>query len=224
MIDLDITRRVFQSLTVHERSIIALNMVGGFQTEATKMKWNDESQGLCEICGQIDDRPHRILSCCAWEATRQKHVEAVELLRGECSDWVYLSLARKHEEVDVLNIILNARQPPDPVQLQTTTQPEGKVHFRLFTDGACVMPTDPSCRRASWAVIQDTAETESQRIEQGQSVQQLNNHTRVPNLACVAVSLLHRAQSAARAELMAVLYALACVVLTGSIRFGRNHY
>ena len=150
-------------------------MVGGFQTEATKMKWNDESQGLCEICGQIDDRPHRILSCCAWEATRQKHVEAVELLRGNVliGYTVCLPLARKHEEVDVLNMILNARQPPDPVQLQTTTQPDGKVHFRLLTDGACVMPTDQSCRRASWAIIQDTAETDSQRIEQGQSVKQI---------------------------------------------------
>ena len=213
-INFDVTQKVFQSLTIKERSIVALNVVGGFQSEATKMIWDDECQGLCPICGELDDRPHRLLHCSAWRDIRAKHHDAVELLGGCRSDWIYLPLAKRHDDVDILQTIFNARIVPEPVVLEKTKISEDQVHFRLFTDGACVMPTDRTCRRASWAVIQDITCDHHQRSIQGRSVRHLNDNTCVPNLRCTAVNLLHLQQTAARAELMAVVYALKCVCLT----------
>ena len=213
-INFDVTQKVFQSLTIKERSIVALNVVGGFQSEATKKIWDDECQGLCPICGELDDRPHPLIHCSAWVDIRAKHQDAVDLLRGMRSDWIYLPFARKHENVDLLQTIFNTRLVPEPIVLEKIRLGEDRVHFRMFTDGACVMPTDRTCRRASWAVIQDIACDHHQRSIQGHSIRHLNDNTCVPNLRCTAVSLLHGQQTAARAELMAIVYAIRCVCLT----------
>ena len=46
-------KKVYQSLSPGEKSAIALNIVGGFQTGATKHIWNNEETEICELRGQV---------------------------------------------------------------------------------------------------------------------------------------------------------------------------
>ena len=211
--NLHLTQKAFQSLPVSERSIVALNVIGGFQTGAIKKLWDDEESGLCPFCLQPDDREHRILHCEKMVEIRNKHPDALHTLKEICPQWIYLPLARQHRDITLLRTIFQARTLPGPIKLHMTYQ-EGTPHFKCFTDGSCVFPTDRTCRRSSWAVIQDIANSDTQRTDQVCGIANLDNFTQVPNLQCVIISPTHGVQSAARSELCAIVFSCQCVFHT----------
>ncbi len=149
--NLTLTKKVFQSLSEQERSIIALNIIGGFQPSAVKRIWADDENGECEFCGETDSRQHRILHCHVLAEIRNQHQDAINILQTICPDWIYLPLARLHPETSALNNILQSRSLPEPETL-TITKVDDKTHFTCFTDGACILPTEPSSRRAAWGI------------------------------------------------------------------------
>ena len=50
--NLHLTQKVVQSLPVTDRSIVALNVIGGYQTGTIKKIWDEEETGLCPFCQQ----------------------------------------------------------------------------------------------------------------------------------------------------------------------------
>ena len=212
-INMHMNQKVYQSLKPAERSAIALNIVGGFQTGATKHMWDSEELGTCELCGQVDDRAHRLLTCPATAHIRAQHPHAIHILNEVCPNWVFLPLARMDPEISLLRNILQNRRIPDPVTLHPTFQ-DGLPHFKCFTDGACILPTGPSCRRATWALVQDVSMNGETRHEQASCIDKLHDDIHVPDLRCVAVSNTSGYQTPARSELQAVLYTIQCAIHT----------
>ena len=212
-INLQMCQKVYQSLSHGEKSAIALNIVGGFQTGATKHIWNNEETQICELCGQVDDRAHRLLWCPAMTEVRHKHPEAIHILKEVRPDWVYVPVAYMNPSLSLLRSILHARRMPEPVALQHTTK-NGAPHFTCFTDGACIVPTDPLCRRASWSLIQDVSSDKDQRQKQAEQVEKLTDHLHIPDLRCVSISNTSGHQTPARSELQSVLHAVQCAIYT----------
>ena len=202
-----LTRKVIQSLTPQERSIILLNMVGGYQPSAVKRIWADDEDGKCEFCGELDSRSHRLLHCHVLADVRDQHKEAVQSLQHVCPDWIYLPLARHHDEIDILNQILQSRSHPTPEKLTMTRSDKG-VHIRCFTDGSCILPTEVECRRAAWALVQDTSESDLQRNHLLTGVSHLSSNLQIPDLRCVTTALTSGRQTPARSEVAAMLHAV----------------
>ena len=121
-INMQICQKVYQSLSQGDKPAIALNIVGGFQTGATKHIWNNEESETCELCGQVDDRAHRLLGCPVMVDVRNKHPEAIHILTEVRPDWVYVPVAYMHPSVSLFRCILHARRMPEPVALHQTTQ------------------------------------------------------------------------------------------------------
>ena len=61
-INLSLQWRVFSRMTDVDQKLTALNLVGGFQTNAIKSKWDDDVQVKCSFCDEYDSRGHRVLS------------------------------------------------------------------------------------------------------------------------------------------------------------------
>ena len=118
-------------------------------------------------------------------------------------------------EISLLRNILHSRHMPDPVKLHQTVK-DGKPHFTCFTDGACVLPTDPLCRRATWALVQDVSSNRSTRDEQTARVESLEDNLNIPDLRCITVSNTCGYQTPARSELQAVVYAIQCAIHTNA--------
>ncbi len=165
------------------------------------------------ISGQFS--AHRLLSCPATAHVRLQHPEAVRILNDVCPNWIFLPLARMDPEISLLRNILHSRHMPDPVKLHQTVK-DGKPHFTCFTDGACVLPTDPLCRRATWALVQDVSSNRSTRDEQTARVESLEDNLNIPDLRCITVSNTCGYQTPARSELQAVVYAIQCAIHTNA--------
>lgn len=95
---MNLQRRVFSRLSPVEQQLIALNITGGFQTNAIKHKWDDDIQTQCDHCSQYDSRSHRLLTCEAATHIRATHPEAVEVLATTKVDWQYLPISTFGED------------------------------------------------------------------------------------------------------------------------------
>lgn len=75
-----LSMRVFASFPDEMQQLLKLNMVGGFQTQSMKAKWNKDISDLCPICGKCDTREHRLLDCVASQKAREQFPEASQIL------------------------------------------------------------------------------------------------------------------------------------------------
>lgn len=148
-----LTRNIFSSLKDADQAILALNLLGGFQTETNKAKWDKEHTSKCPLCEQNDTQQHRFLECQKFSELRTHHVEAVNLLQQN-TDWTHHPILTVTPGIQQLQDILRRIPPPEPIPGVT----HGRTHHRYFTDGSCENPTQPLIRRSSWAVIQDLTE------------------------------------------------------------------
>jgi hypothetical protein len=154
-ININLQRRVFAKLTSREQKLIALNVTGGFQTNAIKHKWDDETQVKCDHCSQLDNRSHRLLSCEATHLIRVKHPHAVEVLGSINPDWLYLPISTFHEDFVVFKKLVDSFKLPK-ISVEFSCPQNRHVYF---TDGGCLRPAIPEARLASWAVVRDHTES-----------------------------------------------------------------
>lgn len=151
--DTKLTRSVFSSLTDADQAILALNLVGGFQNEENKAKWDKSHFPKCPFCQQHDTQQHRFLECQKFLELRAMHRVAVNLLQQN-QDWTYHPILTVIPGIQQLQDILQWIPPPEKIQVVDN----GRRHHRYYTDGSCENPSQPSIRRSSWAVIQDLTE------------------------------------------------------------------
>lgn len=62
-LNVELTHQTFAKLAHREQKLIALNLVGGFQSNFTKNTWDPDVDEKCPICGQVDHLQHRLVSC-----------------------------------------------------------------------------------------------------------------------------------------------------------------
>ena len=199
--DYVLTRKVFSSFSDTDQVILANNMIGGFQNETIKAKWDDQCTSICPLCDQVDHQGHRFLNCPKFEELRSKHKEAVEILSHKRPDWVYHPIAHESPDIPLFSGIHDNLQQVEPAVVSA----QDKTHHRYYTDGACSDPTNINCRRSGWAVIQDITDHNKQREDLAAMCSP--ERWQVPKLQCLVTGLTHGNQSAARAELCALLEA-----------------
>ena len=195
------TIEVFSKFPEHNQAILANHIIGGFQNEVKKSKWDMESSNRCPLCQQVDDQRHRFLDCVHFANIREIHKEAIHILEQVRPKWIYHPVTYQSEETSLIEGVLHAIPPVESInQVVTSTS-----HHRYFTDGACENPTHTTIRRSAWAVVQDFSEHSSVREKEAALVSPTNMI--VPQLKTLVTGFTHGIQSPARAELLALLHA-----------------
>ena len=203
--DCHLTAKVYQSFTQTEQTIIALNMIGGFQTGYTRKFWDHNCDGKCEFCDAMDGRYHRMIECTAFQEVRDKNDYAVNLLTHEFPDWIYLPIAKQHSDIQLLRMIHESRQLPAGQCIELNSRQFASPHFRFWTDGACSNPTQPEARLSTWAVAADNTMSPHERENIVHATTDI--HCPMDVLQCHMLGNTPGDQSAARAELCAIIQA-----------------
>ena len=202
--DFSLTQRVFESLDPKHQKLIRMNLVGGFQTKAIQAKWNCTITNKCPLCSQVEDQAHLILECPVLCEVRDRHKEACDVLVHQRPHWIYHPIALHSPYIDLVKDTLDAIKPIEEVPFCDSDNP----NLRFYTDGSCTDPTEPSYRRAAWAVIGDTSPNDGARH---QACAFFTPQTMLtPYLSVLATGHVHGFQSIARAELQAC--AVACKI------------
>ena len=191
--------------SAHQRTV-ALHVVGAFQTTATKFLWGGAHSPACPWCGVDETRPHRFLHCSAFAALRQKHAQAVQVLREQRPEWVYAPFPTVPDEVDILTLIFQSRPPPAWPSPSWAAVQEPSRSLRFYTDGTCANPTEPPASHAAWALVQDC--TVAGQDRQDARMFWLQTRAHPPHLRVVDRGLVPGTQSIQRAELCAALQAV----------------
>ena len=119
--------RIFSSMPDDVQQLIKLNVVGGFQTMSMKAKWDTDVSDKCPFCGECDTREHRLLHCPVGLKVRENHASAVDTLRDQRQEWVYIPLPRQHDMCILLRAYLKLIKPPViPVPFEV---PEDTLRF-----------------------------------------------------------------------------------------------
>ena len=148
-VNLGLQRQVFSGLSDVDQRLIALNVVGGFQTNVVKKKWDDDVEAQCSFCDDLDSRGHRLLHCPATCHIREIHAEAIQTLSSR-SEWQYLPITTHHEDRYVLETICKSLKLPNG----EWCGPDGSHHV-YYTDGSCKHPAVHEARLSAWSVIRD---------------------------------------------------------------------
>eukprot|EP00438_Fugacium_kawagutii_P034424 Skav211615 [mRNA] locus=scaffold3083:321931:335851:- [translate_table: standard] len=149
------TAKCFAKLSDPEQKLLLHNMLGAFQSEAIKAKWDCHSDGLCPLCGQADSRDHRILSCEALHPIRDAHPEALHVLTSMRPDWIYFPLAQSCPDQAALESLLDFIPWSD---VPVAHNPNREI-VSFFTDGGALHTTDSIARIAGFAVVQDVSDS-----------------------------------------------------------------
>lgn len=198
-VDLAATRAFLHTLSQDDQALYRLGLVGGLYTESYKAKWSDQSDA-CPWCGQTDTLQHRFWECVQHQDLRDSLapdafanldlIPPVMSLRG----WAVLpptwtSWIR-------LLVDLPASPPPPAIFLRPGCWNE------VFTDGSCLHQSCPLFRFAAWSV----------------TVAPPFHASWTPGGASVVCAsyLPGVCQTAYRAELYAVGYALHCAAESGA--------
>ena len=200
-VNINLQLSVFSKLQPCEQKMIALNITGGFQTNALKGKWNEDVQLQCDHCDQIDSRSHRLIACEAMSHVRDKFPQAVDVLCNQRPDWQYLPIATFHEDLPFFQQIVESFKLPLDCSVPNVSQ-QNHVYF---TDGGCIHPTVSEARLASWSVVRDFADNCKHAKAMTSIAVQMKNPC--PLLQPVDMGLVEGKQTISRGELCAVIMA-----------------
>ena len=116
-------------------------------------------------------------------------------------DWQYLPISTFGEDYVIFkNFVISLKLPKEclePVMSQN--------HHVYFTDGACIHPTIPEARLASWAVVRDYADSYEHALAMTSIA--LQNKNPCPLLRPLDMGLVEGRQTISRGELCAVIMA-----------------
>lgn len=160
--DFGLTKKTYMSLNPPDQKIFALNLIGGFQSNATKAMWADDTTEACILCGQKDHREHQMFECSHLQNIRNQHVEAVQLLQNKYPSWIYHPIPQQPQQVSALKFAVSSFEHIPP---SFEGQQSQSVHT-YFTDGACKYPEHVSLRYSAWAVIRDVTNGSPECLEQ----------------------------------------------------------
>ena len=148
----DLFHRILQQFPDGLQVHLAQSAVGGFMSNAARATWDPLQCPRCELCGQLDDKHHRLLTCPIAAPLRRFYQPLLDWILSEQPHWLHCPFPTAHDDERFLRLFWRSRPlvPPCPLEhLRGQLPPE--VHF--FTDGSCQRPGMPAARHAAWAVI-----------------------------------------------------------------------
>ena len=196
--------KIFSSFSRDDQSLLAFFFLGSFQVESIKSIWKHDADPRCPLCGEVDTRPHRFLSCPSFQDIRDQFPDAVGILEGERPEWSYLPIPRASPQAELCHLLFhNFPKHDDPTPFSYEEVPSWVT---FYTDGGAIHPQIPDARISSWAVVQDMSTGLSDRKAVADYA--FGPSPKLPLFKTVAVGLTPGPQSAARAELYAILVAI----------------
>ena len=141
-----------------------LNITGGYQSGAAKHLCYEGHSEKCVFCDAVDTKEHRILWCPHFQKIRDKHLEAIEIIRNKHPLWIWHPIAVQHEDVAFFQSVITSRPRPISPDLTQWDIQNGQS-LQVFTDGSCCFSSDPQARRAGFAIILDFSQDEQERLE-----------------------------------------------------------
>ena len=198
-VDVASTRRALSRLAPDDQALLRFGLIGGLFTEAYKAKWTSQSD-TCKWCGQTDTLRHRY-----WECIQHADLRA-SLAPDATTLWDQLPPALALRGWALLPPTWNAwisalAALPSPV-LPPAVPFRAGVWNDVFTDGSCLWQSHASYRLAAWAVVLAPPFQSSWTPE--------------TTAVLCASALAGVCQTAFRAELYAVAYALHWAAVTGT--------
>lgn len=112
---------------------MALNLIGGFQSNAVKAKWAEDATEECPLCTGKDHRYHQMIECPALQSIRESHSEAVHILKEVFPDWIYHPFLPSTPQKFLLKHVLGSFDHIPPCSVPQ----EPQTYHTYFTDGAC---------------------------------------------------------------------------------------
>ena len=197
--DASVLHAVFQSFDEPDQNILEINLVGGFQTNSQKAKWDEDASEQCCLCDGKDTREHCLLHCLPLKPAREEHVEACVTLAEKRTEWIYVPLPRLHDEVVVLRAFLQTVKFPE---IHPPSECDCGL-YRFFTDGGSKQPKCMNGRIATWAVIHDLSTDDSHRKMAADYLFQHEPKFRLFQLS--SLEFVPGDQTVARAELFEVV-------------------
>ncbi len=197
------TLKALQGICDEDVRGLILNITGGYQSGVTK-SWcyhqaDDENAEICQLCGALDTKTHRLLECPFYNSIRMQHPEAVHILREKFPLWIWHPISYRHSEVNFHDIVMHTKNMPEIPEIYYTNDNQQLV---FFTDGACCDVTDPESRRAGFAIIQDVSEGDEQKMR---ALEKYSKDGQIPDcFQVVSSSHTPGMQTPARSELCAV--------------------
>ena len=198
-VDVDNTRRALSALAPDDQALLRFGLIGGLFTESYKAKWTSQPD-TCRWCGQADSLQHRY-----WECIQHADLRAA-LAPDAAAIWSQLppALALRGWALlpptwqDWISALaaLPAQVLPPAVSFRVG------VWNDVFTDGSCLWQAHATYRLAAWAVV--LAPPFQSAWTPGSTA-----------VLC-ASALSGVCQTAFRAELHAVAYALHWAASTGT--------
>eukprot|EP00438_Fugacium_kawagutii_P004663 Skav209252 [mRNA] locus=scaffold990:289023:292199:- [translate_table: standard] len=159
----------------------------------------------CALCGATDTIEHRALTCSATEAVRQQHIDIVQHFEEHNPCHVNLPVMYENPWYDFHAAYFHSRPPPDLTEVaQQQIQQQLEQHGRIvcYTDGSCAHPNNPPCRRATFAVVLDCSDQDTDKVA---AIQAFACHKIIPDTFQVCMlGEVRGTQSSPRAELQAL--------------------
>ena len=198
--DRNLTIKTFQEFLGWEQRVLAPYLVGAIAVNAATAKAGQDAHRLCEVCGQIGTHDHRFFTCEVCEPFKQEHPDIFAFVRMQRPRWVFFPMAYQHKDTSDLFQVWRTRAAPEPVR------PTAVPFLRFYTDGSCLNPSIPTARRAGWAIVQDTSQTDEERLS---CLARLHDHQHLPEcMRVMCTSLTDQDQTINRSEVRAVCQAL----------------
>ena len=197
------TLKALQNICDEDVRGLVLNITGGFQSGVTK-SWcynqtENENLEICQFCGAMDTKTHRLLECPFYSSIRKEHSEAVHILTEKFPLWIWHPISYRHPEAHFHDMVMHTKNMPEIPDIHYTDNDQQLV---FFTDGACCDAMDPEARRAGFSIIQDVSKGDEQKIR---ALEKYSKDGKIPDcFQVVSASHTPGMQTPARSELCAV--------------------
>ena len=208
------TSKALPSLEVSLQRTAALQIVGGYSTNAREAGWNRGISPNCELCGEMACFRHSLFECPAMQDAYLASDRAAIHPANNDRIWripvavsspsaMILQFTSEHLREGTINednlrLLRSIQHPP-----------------HIFVDGSGYHQTSPAARSSGWAIVLSTA-----RAEERENLARQYKQTRVipSTFKVIAMAQTKGDQTVARAELQAMVIALEarpdCVVYT----------
>lgn len=155
-IDRTATVKIFMQLPQHQQNVVARFITGSFM-EPKQKEHVREGPVTCEICEKAEDSlHHRLVLCPNTEYVRQDYPMVIEFLETHDPCHLHLPIVFQDDWYEFNTWFLHQewQQEVNPI-VKSHIQQENELGIRslIYSDGSCRNPTNPSFRRASFALI-----------------------------------------------------------------------
>eukprot|EP00438_Fugacium_kawagutii_P023361 Skav208164 [mRNA] locus=scaffold1044:64123:65856:- [translate_table: standard] len=199
------TTRLLPEFTGAQRLVLLREICGGFQTSEQKAKWDHTVSSNCPWChASVDDRPHRVFHCAAFDSVREQFAPLLHELEEDFFHLAALPTLRVTGNRYLFQQLLQSFPAPT---LQSSVQDQllglyVNVQVPFYTDGSCAFPSQPVIRFASYGVVADLAVTDDRRKDEANRFLVTN---KLPDtLVPIAAARLSGRQCIHRAEIAAI--------------------